>query len=73
MTEEVPELPMNDEDLGGGVGERRDGDGTTSTTEADDDKKSRQVVGAETQGDRSKSGGTLTAKVSKLIRKCAVV
>ena len=69
----MPELPMNDEDLGGGVGERSDGDGTTSTTKADDDKKSGEVVGAETQEDRSKSGNTLTAKVSKLIRKCAVV
>ena len=61
MTEEVPELPMNDKDLGGGVGERRD------------DKKSGGAVAAEIQEDGSKSGDTLTAKVSKLIRKCAVV
>ena len=64
MTKEVPQPPLTDEGLGGG--ERQDGDGATSTTEADDDTKSGGDVGAESPKDGCRAEDTVMVKVSKL-------
>ena len=66
MTEDVPQPPLNDQGLGGEGGERQDGDGATSTTEADDDTKSGGDVGAESPKDGCRAKDTVMAKVSKL-------
>ena len=66
MTKEVPQPPLTDEGLGGGGGERQDGDVATSTTEANDDTKSGGDVGADSPKDGCRAEDTEVAKVSKL-------
>ena len=66
MTKEVPQPPLTDEGLGGGGGERQDGDVATSTTEVDDDTKSGRDVGAESPKDGCRAEDTVMVKVSKL-------